>query len=91
MCQRRRLRGVSRRAALVAAAASSAALHQDLHDVDVTNDDDAFVFTDDDACNSDDDAEADLPDQCKPVVAAAFSVDVCDGFPIVMWWIIFNY
>ena len=63
------------------AAASTAGHHQDLQNVTVCNYDDAFVSTDDDACNSDDDADADLT---QPVVAAAFSVVVCDGFPVVM-------
>ena len=79
MCQRLRLRGISRSAAPVAAAASTAGHHQDLQDVTICNDDDALVPTDDDACNSDDDA-----DLTQPVVAAAFSVVVCDGFPVVL-------
>ena len=82
LCQRLRLRGISRSAAPVTAAASAAAHYQDHHDV--TSDDDAFVFTDDSACNSDDDAEADLPDQFEHDVAAALSVVVYDGFPVVM-------
>ena len=65
----------------MAAAVSTAGRHQDLQDVTICNDDVAFVSTDDDACNSDDDAEADLT---QPVVAAAFSFVVCDGFPVVV-------
>ena len=80
LCQRLRLRGISRSAAPVAATACTASHHPDLHDVTICNDDDAFVSTDDDACNNDDDAEADLT---QPVVAAAFSVVVCDGFPVI--------
>ena len=80
LCQRLRLRGISRSAAPVAAAASTAGHFQDLHDVTICNDDDAFVSTDDDACNSVDDAEDDLS---QPVVTAAFSVVVCDGFPVI--------
>jgi hypothetical protein len=40
------------------------------------NDDDAIVSTDDDACNSDDDADADLT---QPVVAAAFTPQRLSG------------
>ncbi len=79
MCQRLRIHGISRCAVPVAAAASTAGHHQDLHDVTSCNGDDAFGSTDDD--NNVDDAEADLT---QPVVAAAFSVVVCDGFPVIM-------
>ena len=46
-------------------------------------DDDAFVYTDDEVCISDDDADAVDADLTQPVVAAAFSVVECDGFPII--------
>ena len=64
----------------MAATAFTAIHHQVPPDVTICNDDDAFVSTDDEACNSDDDADAVLT---QPVVAAAFSVVECDGFPVI--------
>jgi hypothetical protein len=80
LCQRLRLRGISRSAAPVADTAFTAIHHQDPPDVTICNDDDAFVSTDDEACISDDDADVVLT---QPVVAAAFSVVECDGFPVI--------
>ena len=55
----------------MAATAFTTFHHLDPHDI---------TTTDDEACNSDDDADADLT---QPVVAAAFSFVECNGFPVI--------